>query len=372
MFLYKLKNFFKYLLHFLINGSLKRCYFAWDYMRKYSLLPKLMGFYQHPSLKYKVSLIYVYMKYFYYSHNKDHTYILNCIPRIFNKYYLAHKTHHFDSGHEAINKIKSYRLLAKNGFPIPNTIGVKKGAQVIDLINEEPVNIETLPENLNLFCKKISGSAGVGAKIIKPNEIGTLEDDYIIQENMTNGEFIREITNEKSTMLNSMRIHTYRSLKSNKVIFLASYLKLGVPGRINDNYGLCVSIDNETGKLSKYGSEFGFTEDRFKQKPRYDIESFDNNSPLFENYSIPNWIEIKEMITKASGVIGTLFVGWDVALTDQGIVILECNSLGDIFIPQAFDRPFYNTTLIQDNLASAEDHIWIKKWKKKYYRLYNE
>lgn len=363
------KNFLVYFLYFLRHNFLQGIYNSHDYIRKYSLLPRLLGFYQKPSLRYQMELWYEYVKYFYESHNKNHQYLLNCISRVFCKYYLSHKTLHFQYGHNAINKIESYKIFKRFGIPFPPTIGITNNNEVIDFEGNK-VDIESVDQNLMLFCKKIAGSAGKDAMIIKPKDIPKLNDGYVIQENMSNGDFINMITNGKSNMLNSIRIHTYRSHKTGDVDFMASYLKLGAKNRINDNYGLCVTIDNVTGKLSKYGVEYPFSENRFKEKTKYNITSYDIETPPFDGLVIPNWDEILKIISEATKHIGTLFVGWDVALTDRGIVILEANSIGDIFIPQAFDKEFYNSTLISENLAVANEHKWIKKWHDKYYQYY--
>jgi hypothetical protein len=323
-----------------------------------------MGFYQEPSMKYKIIIIYEYLKLRYYNKSGNSAFVLNCIPIIFYRYYLSHKTGHYEYGHECINKQYFYRILSKHNLPFPETYFIISNGKIKDLDNNyiPPQHIDS---DRNYFAKTLSGSCGKGACIIKGKEIDIGKyDEYIIQDVCTNHKLIKKLAPNKS--FNTIRIHSYYSNKHSRMVILTAYLKLGIQNSIIDNVGtggIGVPINLETGKLNKYG---------FSEFANKEYEKYPGSNVKFENFSLPYWDTIIEMLDKAVRIFKTRFIGWDIGITDEGVVFVEANSGGHYFImPQGYYTSFYDTLLITDHIAEADYHKWILKYNDKYNKLFN-
>ncbi|MFA6726210.1 MAG: sugar-transfer associated ATP-grasp domain-containing protein [Candidatus Cloacimonadaceae bacterium] len=352
----------KYLFFVITKGRVLN---AFEYANFYSLLPKIMGFKQKVSPNYYLRLLYEYAKYNYYSNNKSHLYIMKCVPRTLFTYYLGHITRHFLEGGYVINKLEFYKLCNRYNISVPYTY-CYRNSNGFNNISDKPIIIENL-EDKNYFVKPYNSSGGKDAKIVNKNQLNNIKEGMIVQELLSNGGSIKDIAGSSSSF-NTIRIHTYKSYKTGEVFILAAHLKIGLSDKITDNIGggaIGVPVDIKTGKLFKYG---------FSEKPEHTIEGI-NNERKFEGKIISEWDEIIHIIKQAANIIGSRFIGWDVGISEKGVVIVEANSGSDYFIPQAFYKPFLDTELIRENIINANDHLWAKKYekkiKKKYYKYYS-
>ena len=58
----------------------------------------------------------------------------------------------------------------------------------------------------------------------------------------------------------------------------------------------------------------------------------------FENFSLPFWDEVEKLVLKAHAFIPSVIsIGWDVAITEKGPVLLEGNDNWEISGPQDMD-----------------------------------
>ena len=63
-----------------------------------------------------------------------------------------------------------------------------------------------------------------------------------------------------------------------------------------------------------------------------------NTGIIFEGYKIPHWNEIVENVKKAHLFFyGLHSIGWDVVVTDNGIMIIEGNDNWDTFGVQLYN-----------------------------------
>lgn len=356
----KIKKIVKYFLTLNIFKIDEIC----KYYKKYTLLPKLMGFKQKPSLKYRLIVVYEYLKLRFYNNKDDFDYILDCIPRIFFAYYLSHKTGHFRYGHECVNKQYFYQILQKHNLPFPNTPFLISGGKLSNLKNER-LSKKEIDQNKLFFAKILSGSAGKGAKVIKGKNVKIESfEDFLFQELCVNHKKIKELAPNEA--FNTIRVHTYYSEKHDNLEILAAHIKLAGSGRFSDNIGtggIGVPINLNTGKLVKYG---------FSEFIKDTIETYPGSAIKFEGFTIPYWDELVQLLEKATRIFKTRLIGWDIGITDKGIVFIEGNSGSDIFIPQVFYRPFYNTLLIKDQMAEAKYHSWILPYEEKYNKQFGK
>ncbi|MDX1726590.1 MAG: sugar-transfer associated ATP-grasp domain-containing protein, partial [Pseudoalteromonas tetraodonis] len=122
--------------------------------------------------------------------------------------------------------------------------------------------------------------------------------------------------------VNTLRAITVRN-NNGTVDFIAATLRMGVGGNQVDNSsagGLLIGIDLNTGMSLKPYATY-----------EYGIEKFDKHPDTGFNFfelRIPNWENNKKEIINAAKKLTQLnLVGWDIAITQKGIIIIEANTL---------------------------------------------
>lgn len=121
---------------------------------------------------------------------------------------------------------------------------------------------------------------------------------------------------------------------------IATFAKIGRKGACVDNAGsggnIGACVDVETGVLSHVMEFNGFRNTRIiKNHP-------DSGAPI-DGVRIDNWKQIKEVLIRCQQTFPFLkAIGWDVALTDDGPVIIEANDFwdetGQLFIGEGWTR----------------------------------
>ena len=153
---------------------------------------------------------------------------------------------------------------------------------------------------------------------------------FIFQEVILQHESLNKIN---SFSANTLRIVTYKS-KENKVEILSGFIRLGRKGAIVDNAhagGIVVSFNKETGKMSYEG-----------------LQLIDNGGGLFykhpdtgivfDNFLIPYFNQAKEIVVEASKLLKFPLLGWDVAITQNGPVIIEVNHDFHLFLSDRMEN----------------------------------
>ncbi len=100
---------------------------------------------------------------------------------------------------------------------------------------------------------------------------------------------------------------------------LYAAMRLGSGGAVVDNFnsgGMVIPVDLETGKL--VGVAVNKKGEAFKAHP--------DSETVFDGYTLPYWKELCQRTKNAAiKVPGVRFVGWDLALTPDGPVLVEGN-----------------------------------------------
>ena len=131
--------------------------------------------------------------------------------------------------------------------------------------------------------------------------------------------------------VNTCRIVTLLNLDGQAEILYAT-LRIGGPGRNTDNWhtqGIAAGIDKDTGVIGEgmVRPEFGGTIHT----------SHPATGAKFTGEKIPDWPEICRLVEKAARITPFVHsVGWDVAATPTGPVMVEANFKWSPFIVQAF------------------------------------
>ncbi len=236
-------------------------------------------------------------------------------------------------------------ILRGNNLPQPKTIlKIQKGAIFNydgKIISKQDFNkvMKSVKTN-KLFLKPANcGSGGKGIVCYKKKDTNYLsknkeklsfknikkfKTDYILQEGLENKGFLKEI---HPYSLNTFRIMTFfKPKKGAKVIY--AILKAGNNKSITDNAhtgGIYIGVNLKKGTLM----DKGFDEDlnEFNLHPLTKVD--------FRNKKIEDFKKIIEIAEKAGNLFPFLtFIGWDIALTKKGAIILEGNSSPGLTIIQ--------------------------------------
>ena len=124
--------------------------------------------------------------------------------------------------------------------------------------------------------------------------------------------------------VNTVRVVTIRTdkdipgMEKDKVYFVYIAMRMGSGSSYTDNLhsgGLSAVVDKETGVLMTDGVDL-----------HYNLcERHPDTGVKIKGFQIPEFDKIKEMITEAESMMYGYF-GWDVAVTVNGPVIIECNT----------------------------------------------
>ncbi len=205
------------------------------------------------------------------------------------------------------------------------------------------------------FKKPRSGFFGIGVEQI---EISPTVDIKSLYERLKTEEAIcEEIIDQHSAMaafnessVNSIRYVTVADAKRVFVFGIAA--RFGRKGRIADNFhhsGIASKVDPESGILTTSGRNakgewFVFHPDSLHSIP---------------GFQLPNWNKVKQLVSEIALLVPSVkYVGWDIAITENGCCVIEGNQLADPDIIQTLEQRgmWYDLLSIVDNMDSIN---WI-------------
>jgi hypothetical protein len=235
------------------------------------------------------------------------------------------------------DKLLFYKHMKSNDLPVADVFAVITNGVLSDL-SLNPVPWETIIHEQDYFIKVIDGQCASFVKHIgrfsdlerwKPLILGGGQS-YILQR--------RIIQDDRMGVINPNALNTLRIVTVNKdgnPYVLSSVLRVGTSKTENvDNWsagGLAIGI-KENGFLKKYGF----------YNPAYGIkaEAHPDTKIVFSEFRIPMYKEALELACKAHRCFcGIRAIGWDIAISDSGLVFVEGNDNFGICVHQACDRP---------------------------------
>ena len=179
----------------------------------------------------------------------------------------------------------------------------------------------------SFIMKPVFGTRGAGIEVLHTETIEEarkkLSDLYhsgvtamILEELIVQDDRLAALHQESA---NTLRVATIRFDDRVEVAF--SYLRMGKGKSVIDNAsagGVFGVINVETGKIYAACDRLGGT---FERHPDSGINLI--------GFEIPRWEEVKKLVTKAAQVLPQVrYVGWDVAVTKTGCVLIEGNDKG--------------------------------------------
>ncbi len=270
----------------------------------------------------------------------------------FDEYVMTHKLRDtcWTLNHPDYNSIVDDRYLfelfyKKHNIAVTNTLARNENSLFFK-DSEDFVQINT-PEHFleyvkevcsrskkseSIFIKKQSGSGG-GKFIYKvsydklkkdPDQLTEIfkivrSSSFVFQEEVLQHDAISRIN---PFCVNTMRIETFTN-KENVSRIMSGILRMGFSESVIDNVskgGAYVGIDFEKGVLRKEAVS-DFTNGRARTYLEHPYSKI-----VFEGFSIPYFMEVKELVLKASQLIPQIkVIGWDVAITPEGPLLIEAN-----------------------------------------------
>lgn len=178
-----------------------------------------------------------------------------------------------------------------------------------------------------IVVKPLNQSGGKGVEVINLNKNTNLEkvfnslirnEQYLVEEYISQSAQMNKLY---KSSVNTLRIITF--YKDKKVYVLKSVLKIGNGGNV-DNFssGGMYTFVNEDGKV--------FVPAIDEEGNIFDKHPVSNTEII--GFKIPKYDEVINLVKKLGKVVPEVaYVGWDIAITSKGPVLVEGNSFSGIF-----------------------------------------
>lgn len=225
-----------------------------------------------------------------------------------------------------LDKAKEYKLFKKY---------YGRDAVALETAKDKRAFVEFIDRHPQFVKKNVYLSMGNSVELIDSRG---QDPEALFQTLIANGKvLLEEKVTQHETMaalnassVNTVRCATFLTKKGVEIPFC--FLKVGRSGSFVDNGGqggILIGLDKETGRIDSDGfDEYGSC---FSEHPDSHI--------VFKGYQLPAWDEMlavcRQMATENPDV---RYVGWDMAYTERGWVVIEANGLGQFIGPQTIRK----------------------------------
>lgn len=257
-----------------------------------------------------------------------------------------HKSMHCPASYQLLdNKLYLQNHFSRFGIPMPKKIAfnykqlwfieektrlirekVELAEQFVALLR----SLFAFSDSDEIFAKPIVSFGGKGAFIIGKKLISEVDSEsikiifesinnrcYIIQEKVNQHP---EMSRFNPSSVNTIRVATFSTSGSHAEV-ISAFLRLGRAGNIVDNImsgGLFIGIDLDSGKLNDYGcGELEYYGGVCRNHPDSGVD--------FRDFKVPYFPEVKRLALQAASLISSKLVGWDIAITSNGPILIEAN-----------------------------------------------
>lgn len=232
----------------------------------------------------------------------------------------------------------------------------KRDCISIESIKDEKKFVDYLRRhNGRVVIKPLCLSIGRGVQCVNAEyllEKGLI--DIFNDDGYKNGFILEELVNQVDEMgklhplsLNTVRIVTIRT--ENSVIIQSPFWRIGQGNSFVDNAnagGLIAAIDPISGIVTNVGSKMG--------QP---LLVHPDTKEKILGYKIPLWNEAVNLAKELTEVVPTTrYTGWDLALTENGWVLIEANSTGGPvgqYVTKVGLKPQMNSIIDKENSQIA-------------------
>lgn len=229
------------------------------------------------------------------------------------------------------DKFLFYKYMKVNKLAVPEVFAVERDGVVFDTFFSK-YEVNELRKECDYFVKDVSGECASFVKHIK-------NYDHLksFSSQMNSGSFLFQrkiIQHPEMERLNPNAVNTIRIVSVNdcgKIKLFASILRVGtkISGCADNTSagGIALGIEDD-GKLFKFGL----------LKPKYGTrcEKHPDTGVVFEDFKIPYYEDAVKLVCHAHKFYSNVkSIGWDVAITESGPVIIEGNDNWEITSIQA-------------------------------------
>ncbi|MDX1640122.1 MAG: sugar-transfer associated ATP-grasp domain-containing protein [Balneolaceae bacterium] len=264
------------------------------------------------------------------------------------------------------NKFEFFRFCRSKGISTPEILAIYENGKRV-----WPEDLKFRLPHKNLFLKSLDGNAGQGIrrmmwsgktfkdqheKEYTPEELS----DLLAEESKKNGIILQNVmvnhpswSGFTSGAFVTCRIVTAKSPDDGSVFPLFTTIKLPVGKAYIDNFskgGFYSGIDKETGKM---GLAYGLR----PVNGGFNFTLHPDTRQKIEGEKIPFWQDILQFAIHIHSQFNTIFVGWDIGMTENGPIVVEGNI--------GWASRSYECTHLEP-LCNTEYPILYEKWLEKF------
>lgn len=252
------------------------------------------------------------------------------------------------------NKLLLSQYLKKANLPTPAMLLSLKGSRIIfhefderqfhcDLFvklqhGKGARNVETI-HFISPDCYRLSkGPDLTFADVLSYLSTKSSKEEYIVVPRLRNAAAIRGLSQESLTPI---RVVTCLDEKNEPIVALSYLRVLCKLEKWNNSAELAAPLDLNTGKLGK------MVGDKINWRPLERFSTHPFTGQRLEDVRVPFCRDINSIAVQAHRLFPQYAViGWDIAITDKGPVILEANTAPDVaFLQRTFNQPIGWMTL---------------------------
>lgn len=245
-----------------------------------------------------------------------------------------------------LNKLAFYHLLqAMHGDAVPEVYGVIEDGHVYstagEQISDNPIRwfVEQLQSVDRVICKPPEGWGGQDIKLLDRVEKAEtfcrrLSDSsrYLVMEYVEQAEYIDQIYSDSA---NTIRAITMWDYEKNEPFLARVVHRIGTDTSApTDNWnqgGISANIDVKSGRLTAAAT---LTPEYYLQR----IDTHPDTDVQIVGTEIPNWDQTKEKIRAMAAQLRYLpLLGWDIIISDDGVEVLEANSVPGVVTLQVHE-----------------------------------
>lgn len=173
-----------------------------------------------------------------------------------------------------------------------------------------------------VFKKPLYQSGGAGIELLRREDLS--EEDlaelkrraYVLEERIRQHRLLNEIN---PSCVNTVRIVTILD-KDRNTQFVGAALRCGAAGSIVDNMhfgGIAYPIDLKTGRITGPGRD---------NETERSHDTHPSSGMFMIGLQLPNWDILLHEVSKAAQLSkNMIYLGWDIAITEDGVDFIEAN-----------------------------------------------
>ncbi|WP_378187991.1 sugar-transfer associated ATP-grasp domain-containing protein [Aquimarina sp. W85] len=252
------------------------------------------------------------------------------------------------------NKLATPKLISynfkKTFFLNSKTFTITSKYQLYDFFS----NYFELTSLKKIFLKPLADMGGVGCMVMTKD---TLKEDIkiygsnILASDCVHQEVViqhSEINKIYAHCINTIRFDTYID-KGNNIHILSAMMRFGQGGSFVDNAsagGFYVPLDMINGELKEKGCQ------RLKYGGK-ELLSHPDTGVIFKGYKIPFFKEACDLVIQAVTKIPDRIVGWDIAISKDGPVLIEGNDNNSFITPDIAYGGYLGHPMFQEIMKEA-------------------